>query len=152
MTTKSINTSNGSKITVEMVREVQDKVAYLDGYNEVIGREIVEYTRIKFEDPTGKTIASGDELRGVNPRFDAKGIAGGAIGKVGNVYLRKDMYDMVAGLMAEVEAETPKSAEQIAIETARAEAIKKHDAWYNSPEQVSYRKFMREMEREDSDL
>jgi len=150
MTTKTITTQTGKTITVEMVRKVQDKINYADGYNITTGREIVDYTNITLRDVAGKIIVTGKELNSVNPKFDVKGIAGGAIGKLDNVYLRQDMYDLVAGLIAAVAAETPKSDEQIAIEIAKAQAEATHDAWYNSPEQVAAREFEHEMDRSDS--
>jgi hypothetical protein len=151
MTTKTITTQIGKTITVEMVRKVQDKVNYADGYNIVTGREIVDYTNITLRDENGVTLGKGSHLSGINPRFDAKGIAGGAVAKLGNLYLRQEMYGLVAGLLAEVEAETPKSEEQIKIETTKAQAEKDHDAWYNSPEQVRARWLEREMDSSDSD-
>jgi hypothetical protein len=153
MTTKTITTKTGRTITVEMVRKVQDKVNFADGYNIVTGREIVDYTTITLRDETGKEMATGSSLRSnLSPRVDANGIAAGAVGIIGNMYLRREMYDLVAGLLAEVEAETPKSDEQIAIETAKAQAEAAHEAWYNSPEEVHYREFVRRMEAPDSDL
>lgn len=150
MTTKT-TTTNGKTITVEMVRKVQDKVNYSDGYNVVVGREIVEYTRITLSDETGKIIATGKEIGSVSQRFDSKAIEAGAVAKLGNVYLRQEMYNTVSGLIAEVEAETPKSAEQIEIEAAKEKAEKDYETWYNSPEALASRKLEREMEREDSD-
>jgi len=151
MTTKTISTKTGKTISVEMVREVQDKVSYADGYNITTGREIVEYTNITLRDETGKILATGKELSKLSPKFDAKGIAGGAVGKLGKTYLRQEMYDQVAGVIADVELETPKSGEQIAIETAKAQVEAAHDAWYNSPEQIAARKFAYEMNRPNSD-
>ena len=151
MTTKTTTTSTGKTITVEIVRKVQDKVNYSDGYNIVTGREIVDYTNITLCDENGKVITTGKEIGSLNSQFDAKGIAGGAVGKVGKVYLRKETYDQVAGLLAEVEAETPKTDEQISIETAKAQAEKDYDTWYNSSEEVAYRKFSNEMNSPDSD-
>jgi len=153
MTTKTIAINNGKTITVEIVHQVQDKVNYADGYNIVTGREIVDYTRITLRDATGKAIAQGQGVKAVNPRFDdPKAIAAGAVAKIGSAYLRQEMYDLVAGLVTVVEAETPKSDEQIAIEIAQAKAEKDYETWYNSPEAVAARKFEREMNREDSDL
>jgi len=151
MTTKTITTKTGKTITVEMVREVQDKVNYADGYNIVTGRKIVEYTNITLRDENGKVLVTGDKLSALNPKYDQKGIAGGAVAKLYNVYLRQEMYDTIAGLLAEVEAENPKSDEQIAIEAAKAQSKRDYDAWYNSAEQVAYREFEREMNRSDSD-
>lgn len=151
MTTKSITTANGKTITVEMVRKVQDKVNYADGYNIVTGREIIDITTITLQDAAGKTIANGNHLMSVSQRFDAQPIKDGAVGKIGNVYLRQDTYDIVAGLIAAVEAETPKSDEQIKMEEQAAQAKIEYDNWYNSPEQIAHRRLMREMDNPNSD-
>jgi hypothetical protein len=151
MTIKTTTTPTGKTITVEIIRRVQDKIAYLDGYNLPSGREIVDITTITLRDASGKVLTSGNNIQSVSPRFDAKSIASGAVAKIGNAYLSQTIYDLAAGLLAEVEAETPKSDEQIAIETAKANAKKEHDAWYYSPEQVAARKFDYEMCRPDSD-
>ncbi len=152
MTTKTITTQKGSTITVEMERKVQDKISYADGYKIVTGREIVDTTKITFRDASGKTLGSGNRLeRHLSPRFDAKSIAAGAVGKVGNIYLLQETYDLVSGLLADVEAETPKSDEQIAIETAQKKAEEDYMTWYNSPEAIRSRKLEQEMDREDSD-
>jgi hypothetical protein len=151
MTTKTTTTATGNTITVEIVRKVQDKVSYADGANIVTGREIVDYTTITLRDSTGKTIATGKEIYCLNQKSDAKGIAGGAVAKIGKAYLRQDNYNLAVALLAEVEAETPKSDEQIAIESARAQAAKDYDAWYASAEQVTARKFAHEMNRTGSD-
>jgi hypothetical protein len=151
MTTKTITTPTGKTITVEIVRKVQDKVAYMDGYNLVSGREIVDYTNIVLRDATGKILTTGNCIHNLTQKYDSKAIAAGAVGQVGSAYLRQDMYDLVAGLLAEVEAETPKSDEQIAIETAKAKAEETYSTWYESDEQIAARKFQCEMESEDSD-
>lgn len=149
MTTKTI-TANGKTITVEMVRNVQDKVSYADGYNITTGREVIEYTVITLDNGKNKIAANHLDTK-LNPKFDAKGIAGGAVAKLGNAYLLPETYQLVAALLAEVEAETPKSDEQIEIEAAQAKALEAHAAWYNSPEEVAARKLAREMNRSDSD-
>jgi len=151
MTTKTATTPNGKTIKVEIVRKVQDKVNYSDGYNVAVSREIIDYTTISLLDETGKVIATGKELSKVFPQFDAKAIEAGAVGKLGNVYLRSEMYNAAATLLAEVEAETPKSDEQIAIEAAQAKAAADHDTWYNSPDAVRSRRLEAEMDRSDSD-
>ena len=151
MTAKTITTQTGSTITVEMGRKVQDKVNYSDGYNVVTGREVIDSTVITLRDVNGKLVSSGNSVRILNAKIDAKGIAGGAVGKIGSAYLSQKTSDLISGLIAAVEAETHKSSEQIEIEAARYAAGKEQEAWYNSPEQVSYRKFQAEMERADSD-
>jgi hypothetical protein len=151
MTTKTLKTKEGKTIKVEIVRKVQDKVNYADGYSIVTGREVVDYTSITLIDMAGKVVANGNVISSLSEKIDGKMIAAGAVAKIGNVYLRKDMYDLVSGLLAEVEVETPKSDEQIQIETAAAKAKADYKAWYNSSDQVSARKFEREFSRPDSD-
>lgn len=146
MTVKTIKTQNGKTIKVEMVREVKDETVWLDGDTDT--RTIyVDETTITLSDENGKMIAQAHELGKVYPQFDSKAIAGGAVAKLGSVYLRLDMYNLISGLVTEVEAETPKTEMQIKAEAIKAENI----ADYNSSEQVEYREFMRQMDSPDSD-
>ena len=151
MTTKSITTKSGKTITVEMIRKVQDVVAYADGLNITTGREIIENTTITLRDETGKIIVTTNSLSKVNQKFDSKAIAAGAVAKLGGIYIRQDVYSAVVGLLAEVESETPKSAEQIAIETAKSNAKIAFATWYNSADQIAHRNLMRDMDSADSD-
>jgi hypothetical protein len=151
MTTKTITTKTGKTIAVEMVRKVQDKVSYADGYNIVTGREIVEYTNITLRDAAGKYLASDKEID-TTSNISAEMRSKGAVARIGQACITQEIVDLVASALAELEAENPKSDEQIAIETAKAQAIAENDAWYNSPEEIAYRKFEREMNAPDSDL
>jgi hypothetical protein len=148
MATKTIITKSGKTITVEMVRKVQDKINYSDGYDIVVGREIVEYTNITMRDAGGKILTHGSEID--IPRSIPDGMSG-AVACIGNVYVTREIIDLVVAAIAELEAENPKSNEQIAIETAKAKAIADHDAWYYSPEQIAARKFERDMDNPNSD-
>jgi hypothetical protein len=151
MTTKTITTKTGKTITVEMVREVQDKVNFADGYNIIVGREIVEYTNITLRDATGKTLMTGNEIdtpKSIPAEMKAKG----AVACIGNAYVTQEIVDLTATALAELEAENPKSDEQIAIETAKTQAIADHDAWYDSPDAVRARKLERDMDDPNSDL
>ena len=151
MTTKTITTKNNSTITVEIERTVRDKVSNADGYKIVVGREIVDRTTVTLRDANGKYIDSG-ELEIINPKlYGAKIIASGAVARIGNVYIKQAMLDMITSLIAEAEAETPKSEEQIAIENKKAQDAQAYDAWYNSAEQIAYRKLMVDMDSADSD-
>lgn len=128
MATKTVTTKSGKTIKVELVREVQDKVAYADGYNIVTGREIVEYTNITFYDLSGKVVAQGREMSMVHPSIpsNAKLIAQGAVARVGDAFIPQEAVDIIAAALAELEAENPKSEEQLAIEQAKADA---HARW-----------------------
>jgi hypothetical protein len=154
MTRKQITTSGGTTITVEMVRMVQDKVNYSDGYNIVVGREIIEFTKITLRDAAGKCHASGSRVDMVTPtgyRNCAELITKGAVARIGDSYVSQEIVDLVTAALAELETENPKSDEQIAIETAKIQSEAAYDAWYNSPEQIAYREFEDEMDSPNSD-
>jgi hypothetical protein len=57
----------------------------------------------------------------------------------------------VAAALDDLEAENPKSDEQIAMESASAKHAAEYNAWYNSPEQIAHRKLMADMDSPDSD-
>lgn len=154
MTTKTVTTTSGKIIKVELVRKVQDKVSYADGYNIVVGREIVEYTNITFCDASGKTLASGKEVSKLYPQIrgsrDAEMMAKGAVAKVGDAYVTQGNLDLIKAALAELDAENPKSAEQLAIEAAKAEAYARWEA--ELPAMRESEEFERRMDRADSDL
>ena len=152
MTTKTVVTESGKTIKVELVRHVQDKVNFADGYNIVTGREIVEFTNIYFHDESGKVIASGKEIGPLNPKIsgqDAKAQAAGRVARVNNVYLTQDVADQITVALAELEAENPKSEEQLAIEQAQADAYARWEA--DLPAMMEAEAFERKMNRADSD-
>lgn len=153
MAMKTVTTKSGKTIKVELVRKVQDKIAYADGDNINIGREIVEYTNITFFDQAGKVIAKGDKLGklylDVFPT-DKKMAAQGAVASVGNAYLPQEVVDLINAAFAELEAENPKSEEQLAMERAKAEAHARWEA--DLPAMREAEEFERRMNRADSDL
>jgi hypothetical protein len=148
MTAKTITTKTGT-VTVEITRYVVEQKDADFGI--VYGKETIDRTVITLRDHSGKTLAKDNCIRDLHQKFDAKFMAQGAVGKINNAYIGQETYDLISNLIAEVDAETPKSEEQIAIETAKANQIAENEAWHNSPEQVSYRKFAVEMDSEDSD-
>jgi hypothetical protein len=152
MTIKTATTQNGKMIKVEIIREVNDKVSYADGFQVVTGREIIEITSIIISDASGKTLVSGSRLDKLNQKTDSKAIAAGAVAKLGNAYIMPALYEMIVNLLAEVEAETPKSDEQKSIELAIATAEAKINEYENSQEYVASKKMEAEMDRSDSDL
>lgn len=154
MASKSITTKSGNTIVVELERRVQDKVSYADGYNIVVGREIVERTKIKFLDRNGKLVAEGNEVQKLYPkisRMDAQAMEQGAVGKVGTgAYVRQEVLDQINAALAELDAENPKSDEQLAIEAAKAEA---HARWEAElPAMMEAEAFARRMDDPNSDL
>lgn len=151
MTTKTMTTKSGKKIEVELVREVQDKTSYMDGQRSIVGREIVEYTNITFRDANGKYLASGKKIEEMYGNNVAEMKAKGAVARIGEAAVGQEIVDLINAAFTELEAENPKSEEYLEIKKATAKAIADHDDWYNSAEEVAYRKFTKDMEREDSD-
>jgi hypothetical protein len=151
MATKTLTTKTGSTIQINFERRVQDKVAYADGYNIVVGREIVELTEIILS-KEGKVIASGRELSMLSPKIpsNAKYIAQGAVARVGEAFVRQEVADKIAAALAELDAENPKSEEQLAIEQAKAEAHARWEA--EAPARWEAEKFERRMDDPNSDL
>jgi len=152
--------SKNTKVTVKLTRTVSDKTSYADGYNIKLGREVVEYFDIALR---SKTHGFTKEVFGSRtdyemPRLDSSAPKG-AVGCMGHkVWLSQEVYDIITRLMDEAEVELPKSEEQIAIESAKAEEETRWEDWKNSPdgkakqaEWESYEQFKREMERADSD-
>lgn len=154
MASKSITTKSGNIIVVELERRVQDKVSYADGYNMVVGREVVERTKIKFLDRNGKLVAEGNEVQKLYPkisRMDAQAMEQGAVGKVGTgAYVRQEVLDQINAALAELDAENPKSDEQLAIEAAKAEALARYEA--ELPAMMEAEAFARRMDDPNSDL
>lgn len=149
MATKIVTTKSGKTIKVELVREVQDKVAYADGQKIVTGREIVEYTNINFYDGK-KLIASGKEI-GPLVGSNAKQMAAqGAAARIGVAAISQDVVNQIKAAFAELEAENPKSAEYLAIEQAKADARARWDA--EEPKRRRDEMFARRMDDPNSDL
>lgn len=149
MATKTVVTKSGKTIKVELVRHMQDKIANLDGDRFVTGRELVEYTNICFFDDSGKVIAKGSDIAALNPKLDAKWISQGAVGRVDKAFVPQSIADQITAALAELDAENPKSDEQVTMEQAKAEA---HACWESEvPAMMAAEAFDRKMNREDSD-
>lgn len=151
MTTKTFTTKSGKTVKVELVRKVQDKIVNLDGDKFVTGREIVEYTNITFFDQSGKVVASGNEVGMLHPGIptNAKMIAQGAVARIGDAYISQEVVDQINAALAELDAENPKSDEQLAMERAKAEAHARWEA--DLPAMMAAEEFDRKMNDPDSD-
>lgn len=147
MATKTITTKSGKTIEVELVREVQDKVAYADGQNIVTGREIVEYQNINFYDGK-KLIASGKEITPMIGGNAKQMAAQGAVAQIGKAAITQQVVDQIQAAFAELEAENPKNAEYLAIKQSQANALTRWGA--DEPWRRQREEFARKMEREDS--
>jgi hypothetical protein len=148
---KEITTKNGNRIVIEMVRKIQDKIAFCDGLNEKTGREIIEYTEINIYDNNNNLIARGNKVRTNIPE---EMIESGAVGAVGEgatgTYISQQTAEIIKSALAELDTENPKSDDYIAIKESQARAEAQSRAFHNSQEQVAYRNFMRELEDPNS--
>lgn len=151
MSKKTVTTKTGEKIEVELVRKVQDKVAYMDGANVTSGREIVEYTNITFRDQNGKYITDGKTIEPMYGNNKTAMIAQGAVARIGQAAVTQEIVYLVNAALTELEIENPKTAEYVAIKNAEAKAKSDYEIWVNSDEQIAARKFEREMNNPNSD-
>lgn len=161
--TATRKSQTGSTIEVTVERGTWDEKIYSDGWDTGSTKtHLVNDTRIVLRDKTGKQIESGDEVRMVTPTAYFKNykdlIAKGAIARVGDSFIGQATLGLINEALAEANAATSKTSRQIEIETAESTQKAAAEAWKNSPEgkasmkqQEQYERFMREMERPDSD-
>ena len=101
-------------------------------------------------DANGKVLTTGKSI--TTPKnIPAQMKSQGAVATIGNVYVSQEIVGLVSAALAELDADNPKTAEQIAIETGKALAEAVYSNWITSPEQIAARKFEREMNSENSD-
>ena len=151
MTTKTVTTKTGKTIKIELVRKVQDKSIYNDGQRTTTGREIVEYTNISLYSADGKLLASGKTIDPLWGNNKSEMAARGAVASIGKSAVTQEIVDLVNAAFAELDAENPKTDEYNSIKSNASQAIADHNNWYNSPEQIAYRKLQRNMDNPNSD-
>src|SRR3972149_1252306 len=153
ITASRMISTNGKTIKVSLERGTWDEEIRLDGMPSGAKTHPIDRTEIVIYDASGKAVASGSGLSGLSKAYNQynEAIKRGCIGMVGKCYLMPDTYNLIASALAELEAENPKTAEQIAIVSGKALATAEYDAWYNSDEQRAARKFEREMNDPNSD-
>ena len=148
------------KVMVEVAVEngTWAEEVYLDGTPAGTKTHIISSTQIILRDQTGKTIATADDITPMSfakiryPKQYQDAIKAGCVAMINNAWIKANVLEAVESAIAEAQAGAPKTDEQIKIENAAIIAEKKHDEWYYSPEEVSYRKFVARMESPDSDL
>lgn len=118
--TKTITLASGTNIKIALTRDVQDDVAYADGYNITVGRKIYERTEIVLHTKDGK-IERADRMRILKGKLDEKHIAQGAYAQIGNGLIRKNTYDQITAALAELDTQIGKSDEYLALKQAEAE-------------------------------
>jgi hypothetical protein len=128
--TKTAETPN-AKIEITLTREVRDKVSWSDGWEIPMGREINEVYNIKiFAKKSGLTFTDhGKPGQYGFFTYQTSGKAAGRYLIAENVYVDKVVYDAAMALIAELDAELPKSEEQVAIETAERVRLKRSVAY-----------------------
>jgi hypothetical protein len=118
---------------ITLTREIMDKVAFLDGDSRVTGREVYESYEIRITPKaTGKTFVHSGKpgaFAFLELPFRQEKYPQGAYARLGNAYISQDVYDILTGMIEELNAENEKSDEQVAIENA--EAAKKQKAIEN---------------------
>jgi hypothetical protein len=123
--TRTKETANGI-VTITLTREVNDKVAYLDGYNLVTGREVYESYEVTLtHKASGKVKRTSGKPGGfafftLQPKLGGPYPAG-AYARVGDTYVSRETYDLAMGMIAELDAEVGKTADQAELEAAMAE-------------------------------
>lgn len=111
-------------IKVSLSRGVYDETLYADGYNLPAGRKVRDsYTVVLTSKANGHSTSvfgqPGDFAFLTKP---VGKVPEGAVARLGDAYIGQVTYDVVARLIAELDAELPKSAEHVALELAAAEA------------------------------
>lgn len=121
MATKTLKTSK-TIVTVTLERGVYDHENRLDGMLCSTERRYFENTEIAICDASGKRLTSGSKIEPLNKKHThyAQAIKAGCVAMVGNAFLHPDTRDWIVNALAELEAENPKSDEQIALEAAEA--------------------------------
>lgn len=149
-TTKSKSIKIGAKtVKVTIERGTWDETIGLDGMDCGIKTHSIDRTEIALYDGS-KKLSSGNTLSALPKQHSklADAVKAGCVGIVGNSwFVKPETADAIRSALAELEAENPKTAEQIAIETRKAEAQARADAWLDSAE---YREMV-EMERKMDD-
>lgn len=132
--------SNGRTIEIEIERtkEVQDDIAYADGWNINLGKKTVDSIYIQvYVDGVCKTETSS------TPQIitDKNLIAKGAYAKIGNAYLTEINYNKIMALIAEIEAELEITEEYKEVESKEIAEEARKEAAYKA-NQKHYQKLL----------
>lgn len=156
--TREIGGGNSVRVTVE--RGTWDEEKRLDG--ECVGTETHAVDRTEIELLRGGKVLVKDDritrLSDLSAKQQKEAKKSGYAGMVGKAWLKPDTLEIVESAITEAEDAVQKTSEQIAIEDAESESEAEAKAWRNSPEGKArsedaehHERFVREMERENSD-
>ncbi len=127
-TTKVAQTKN-STIKVDLDRDVVDKIANLDGHKVNLGREIIESLSVKITlKATGQSVRISGKV-GYLPALnvysdtarDKLDLPAKAYARIGDASISNEAYEIIQDLIAQADADLPKTDEHIAIETEIAD-------------------------------
>lgn len=149
-------TQSGYTITVEILRDVQDKTLWADGWDVPAGREVVDWTLITMAAPDGRIVAKASDVSPLNPALNSKAAAmqsRGVVGKLGDVWVTAETMALIAEAQSEAEAEAG-SDEFWALKEAQDEARRRaaRQAEIDAPALREIEEFERRMDAADSDL
>jgi hypothetical protein len=123
--TKTAETASAT-IKITLHRGVYDDTVYADGWNLPAGRKTYEIYDVVLTPTAGgkEVITHGKpgDFAFLSKPGQGKGVPAGAVARLGDAYIGKTTYDAIMGLIAALDAELPKSAEQVALEQAAAVA------------------------------
>ena len=150
-------TASGYSITVEIVRDVQDKTLWADGWDIPAGREIVDWTLITMAAPDGRVVAKADSVSPLNPALNSKDAAmqsRGVVGKLGDVWVTAETMALITEAQSEADAAEPGSDEFWALKEAQDEARRRaaRQAEIDAPALREIEEFERRMDDPNSDL
>lgn len=121
--TKTAETENAT-IVASLTRQVNDKTAYADGYNLITGRELYQRYEVQLTSKrNGKSILSSHpEIAHLVSKTEKRDKAPtGAYARLGDAYISQQLYDLIVGMCAQLDAELGKSDEWVALEAEAAE-------------------------------
>lgn len=152
MTTRTIETS-GKTIKVTLERGTWEEEIRLDGMLCGTETHAVDRTEIALYDGS-KKLAYGSSLDALPTQHSKlnQAIEAGCVGIVGNEwFVKSKTAETIRTALAALEAENPKTIEQIAIENQETEAKAKAYAWLDSDEYHQMVEFDRKMNDPNSD-
>ena len=110
-----------TEIIITRTVELQDKIAYADGWNVNLGKETIDNLKIEI-------YVNGNQFDQVrqapqicDPKYFAKVIAQGAYARLGKGYLTRERYDLIMATIAEIDAELAAEGNSEFVEVKNAE-------------------------------
>ena len=109
------------KVEIKLSREIQDRVAYADGWNVPLGRETVNDLDLVMKIDGKHKTSDYHKPSVLTGRGYADMIAKGAYAQMGSTLIAKDKYELIMAAISELEAEVTGS-EEYAVVRAQEDA------------------------------